>query len=71
MTEEVPIERKEERRIRLLNETKKKRKDHECISSHTGGAIKPVAVTRYSRFITVHVKQAFKAARLISYYCLF
>ena len=69
--EEILLERTEEKRIRRINEMRKKAEKKERISTHTEGAIKPVAVRRFSRFITCHVKQRFGAVRRISYYSLF
>ena len=70
-TEVVELERQEERRVKLVNEKKRKSQKKETVSSHTIDAIKPVAVKRYSRFITVHVEQFYGSARCISFFCLF
>ena len=70
-TEEILLERAEEKRIRRINEAKEEGKKKLKMSTHTDGTIKPVAVRKFSRFITCHVRQRFGAARRISYYSLF
>ena len=70
-TEEIPIERMEEKRIRLVNEKKKKDEKKEEMSTHTRDAIKAVGIVRYSKFITVHVENFFGCARRISFFRLF
>ena len=70
-TEEILLERAEEKRIRRINEAKEEGEKKLKMSTHTEGAIKPVAIRRFSRFITCHVRQKFGAARRISYYSLF
>ena len=70
-TEEIPIERTEEKRIRLVNEKKKKNEKKEEMSTHTRDAIKAVGIARYSKFITVHVENFFGCARWISFFSLF
>ena len=70
-TEEIPIERTEEKRIRLVNEKKKKNEKKEEMSTHTRDAIKAVGIVRYSKFITVHVENFFGCARQISFFSLF
>ena len=54
--EEILLERTEEKRI---NERRKEGKKKAKISTHTDGVIKPVAVRRFSCFITCHVTQRF------------
>ena len=61
-TEEILLERAEEKRIRRINEVKEEGEKKLKMSSHTEGAIKPVAIRRFSRFITCHVRQKFGAA---------
>ena len=70
-TKEILLERTEEKRIRRINEVKEEGKKKLKMSSHTEGMIKPVAIRRFSRFITCHVRQKFGAVRRISYYSLF
>ena len=41
------------------------------MSTHAIGAITPVGIVRFSRFITIHVENYFGAARNISYLSLF
>ena len=43
----------------------------ETLSSHTREALVPVAVSRFSRFITVHVENVYGSARCIPYVVLY
>ena len=68
---QILLERAEEKRIRRINEAKEEGEKKLKMSTHTERAIKPVAIRRFSRFITCHVRQKFGAVRRISYYSLF
>ena len=70
-TEQVMLERIEEKRFRSENKKKGENEKLESMSTHAIGALKPVAIVRFSQFITVHVKNYFSTARKISYFCLF
>ena len=43
----------------------------ETLSSHTREALVPVAVSQFSRFITVHVENVYGSARCIPYVVLY
>ena len=67
-TEELALERIEEKCIPLENKKKKENEDKEAMSSHAIRALTPIGIVHFSRFITVHVENYFGAARNISFF---
>ena len=70
-TEEVMLERIEEKHIHFENEKNDGKKELESMSTHAIGALIAVGIVHFSRFITVHIENYFSAVRNISYFCLF
>ena len=70
-TEEVTLERIEEKCIHLENKKNEGKKELESMSTHAIRALIPVGIVHFSRFITVHVENYFGATRNISYLSLF